>query len=98
MKDFAAELTEDRRLTLLRVLLESAQYTANEFILQTMLQNFGHLVSSDRIHTDLAWLQEQELLSVTVTAGVHIARLTVRGSDVANGLTTVPGVKRPRAM
>lgn len=96
MNDFAADLTEDRRLTILRVLLESTQYTANEFIVQTMLKNFAHMVSVDRLHTDLAWLQEQELITVHVTANVRIATLTVRGADVAQGLTVVPGVKRPR--
>lgn len=96
MNDFAADLTEDRRLTILRVLLESTQYTANEFIVQTMLKNFAHMVSVDRLHTDLAWLQEQELITVRVTANVRIATLTVRGADVAQGLTVVPGVKRPR--
>ena len=95
--DFASHLAEDRRLVILRVLLESAAFTANEFILQKMLENFGHAVSLDRVRTDLAWLKEQELVTVDNVGGVHIAKLTGRGEDVANGRTLQPGVKRPRA-
>lgn len=95
--DFAAHLAEDRRLVYLRVLLESAAYTTNEFLLQSMLESFGHAVSSDRVHTDLAWLAEQGLVSVDVVADVHIAKLLGRGEDVARGRVMVPGVKRPRA-
>lgn len=96
-QDFAAHLAEDRRLTILRVLLESAAYTANEFLLQAMAERFGHVVSVDRFHTDLAWLQEQGLIAVEQIADVRVARLLARGEDVARGRTEVPGVKRPRA-
>lgn len=95
--DFAAHLAEDRRLVILRVLLESAAYTANEYLLHSMVERFGHVVSSDRIVTDLSWLGEQGLISVDDVAGVRIARLLARGEDVARGRVEVPGVKRPRA-
>ena len=95
--DFGAHLAEDRRLVILRVLLESAAFTANEYILQRMLESFGHVVSQDRLRTELAWLREQDLVTVDVAGGVHIAKLTSRGDDVAHGRTTQPGVKRPRA-
>lgn len=95
--DFAAHLAEDRRLVILRVLLESAAYTANEYLLHSMAERFGHVVSSDRIVTDLSWLGEQGLISVDDVAGVRIARLLARGEDVARGRVEVPGVKRPRA-
>lgn len=95
--DFSTHLTEDRRLVVLRVLAESAGYTANEYILQQMLEQFGHVASIDRIRADLAWLHEQQLLTVSQVADVHIARITARGQDVAAGRTVVPGIKRPRA-
>lgn len=95
--DFAAHLAEDRRLVILRVLLESSAYTANEFLLHSMVERLGHVVSTDRIRTDLSWLQEQELVTVEAVAGVRIAKLQIRGEDVARGRTEVPGVKRPRA-
>lgn len=95
--DFAAHMAEDRRLVMLRVLLESTAYTTNEFLLQSMLEKFGHVVSTDRVHTDLSWLAEQDLIAVDVVGDVRIARLLTRGEDVARGRATVPGVKRPRA-
>ena len=95
--DFSTHLTEDRRLVVLRVLAESSGYTANEYILQQMLEQFGHVASIDRIRADLAWLHEQQLLTVSQVADVHIARITARGQDVAAGRTVVPGIKRPRA-
>ena len=95
--DFSTHLTEDRRLVVLRVLAESGGYTANEFILQQMLEQFGHVVSIDRVRTDLAWLQEQQMLTISDVADVQIARITARGQDVAAGRTVVPGVKRPHA-
>ena len=95
--DFSTHLTEDRRLVVLRVLAESAGYTANEYILQQMLEQFGHVVSIDRVRTDLAWLQEQQMLTISDVADVQIARITARGQDVAAGRTVAPGIKRPRA-
>ena len=95
--DFSTHLTEDRRLVVLHVLAESAGYTANEYILQQMLEQFGHVASIDRIRADLAWLHEQQLLTVSQVADVHIARITARGQDVAAGRTVAPGIKRPRA-
>lgn len=96
--DFAQHLAEDRRLVILRVLLDSAAYTANEFILQRLLESFGHFNSKDRLHVDLAWLQEQGLIELNTVGGVRIARLVGRGQDVAQGRTTVPGVQKPRAL
>lgn len=95
--DFSAHLAEDRRLVILRVLLESAGFTANEFILQRMLETFGHVVTLDRVRTDVAWLGEQELVTYELVAGMQIAKLTGRGEDVAQGRAVQPGVKRPRA-
>ena len=95
--DFSTHLTEDRRLEVLRVLAESSGYTANEYILKQMLEQFGHVASIDRIRADLAWLHEQQLLTVSQVADVHIARITVLFLDVAAGSTVVPGVKRPHA-
>ncbi|EPD41328.1 ArsR family transcriptional regulator [Delftia tsuruhatensis] len=97
MNDFATHLAEDRRLVILRVLLESAGYTANEYLLHSMVERLGHVVSADRIQTDLAWLKEQGLIAVDEVAGVRIAKLMGRGEDTARGRVEVPGVKRPRA-
>ena len=97
MKTYADIQTEDRRLVILRVLQESTSYKANEFIVSTMLDNYGHSISNDRLRTDLSWLTEQGMIEVDTVRGVQIARLSARGQDVAEGRTEVPGIKRPRA-
>ena len=95
--DFAAHLAEDRRLVILRVLLESSEYTSNEYMLHTMVASLAHRVPTGRLHADLTWLQERDLISVEEVAGVRIATLLAHGEDAARGRATVPGVKRPRA-
>lgn len=97
MNNFAVFLAEDRRLVILRVLAELPGYRTNSFLLTTLLGKFGHEPSADQVKTDLAWLQEQGLVSVEVVESVHIATLTTRGADVAAGRAVVPGVKRPGA-
>ncbi len=95
--DFASFLAEDRRLVMLRVLSELPAYRTNSFLLTTLLSKWGHSPSADQVKSDLAWLQEQGLVTVEVIESVHIATLTTRGADVASGRAVVPGVKRPGA-
>lgn len=97
MNEFASHLAEDRMLVILRVLLQSAGYTANEYLLHSMVERLGHIVSADRIRTDLTILKEKDLIAVDDVADVLIAKLLTRGEDVARGRLVVPGVKRPRA-
>lgn len=89
-------LTEDRRLVLLRSLLDCGD-SANESVLQTCLQAYGHKVSRDVVRTQLAWLREQGLVRLSDVVGCYVAEITGSGEDVANGLSGVPGVKKPRA-
>ena len=95
MSRFAELLDADRRLVILRSLHEDPGYDLNEYVLQSVLEALGHTVSMDRVRSDLAWLEEQGLVSVRDVAGVKVAKLTARGSDVATGRAVVPGVKRP---
>jgi len=89
-------ITEDRRLSVLLLLSESAAYSCNAFLLQTALADvYGHPTSLDQLRTDLAWLAEQGLLTTKATGDVVVATLLARGVDVAGGRATVPGVKRP---
>lgn len=95
MSGFADYLTEDRRLVILRLLSETPGYSSNESILDAGLEAMGHAVSRDQVRTDLAWLAEQDLVSVETVRGVMVARITQRGADVAKGQAVVPGVKKP---
>lgn len=91
---FDAFQTEHRRLVLLQALEGAVQYRANAYLLRKFCDRLGHVVSSDRIAQDLAWLKEQGLL--TLDAGEPaVATLTERGLDVATGRALVPGVQRP---
>ncbi|EEO05624.1 ArsR family transcriptional regulator [Vibrio cholerae] len=90
-------LTEDQRLVILRSLHEMHGYEANESIIDSCLDAYGHKISRDVVRTHLFWLQEQGLVSLRDVGDCQIARLTGRGEDVATGQAVVPGVKRPRA-
>ena len=95
-KSFADTESEHRRLVILLALKESPDYTSNEYVLVDSIAHFGHRVSSDKLRTDLAWLDEQGLVIAQQPGGVWVVTVTRRGDDVATGLATVPGVKRPR--
>lgn len=95
--NFAEFQAQDRRLAILRALLEAAQYRINSLLLQRYLEAVGHAVSKDRLAQDLAWLAEQGLVKLEAAdaAGLQVAELLPRGQDVAQGRATVPGVQRP---
>ncbi|PNP31904.1 hypothetical protein AL534_014690 [Vibrio cholerae] len=93
---FKELLTEDQRLVILRSLHEMHGYEANESIIDSCLDAYGHKISRDVVRTHLFWLQEQGLVSLRDVGDCQIARLTGR-EDVATGQAVVPGVKRPRA-
>lgn len=95
MNQFADHLAADRRLVILKLLEQAPDYRGNAYLLQTALNDFGHAVGMDRLHTDIAWLDEQGLLVASSVGGITIAQLTQRGGDIAKGRGTVPGVKRP---
>ena len=95
MTVYAEVITSDIRLVILRALAEDVGYSHNESVLQSILEQFGHVVSRDRVRNELAWLAEQGLIGIRDSAGYMVATLTGRGADVAAGRATVPGVKRP---
>jgi len=92
---FSDYQTADRRLVLLRALENAVQYRANAYLLRRYCDSLGHVVSSDRIEQDLAWLAEQSLIKLDDAQGVRVATLTERGLDVATGRARVPGVQQP---
>lgn len=94
---YQSVLHEDQRLVILRTLAEMNGYQANESILQTILDNYGHNISRDLVISHLRFLQEQGLISLDDINGIQVATLNGRGDDVAAGRATVAGVKRPRA-
>jgi hypothetical protein len=95
VNEFERLVVADRRLEILRLLTEGPGYQLNVFVLRPALQSRGHTVSHDNVATDLAWLAEQGLVTVSQASDVTVGKLTQRGADVAAGLAIVPGVKRP---
>lgn len=87
--------TEHRRLTILRLLAARQAYTLDESVISRLLGEYGLAVSRDRLKTDLAWLEEQDLIVGQKPGGVWVATLTSRGFDARKGLTVVPGVAQP---
>ena len=89
-------LDQDRRLVMLRTLVDIGG-EANESILQDCLDAYGHRVSRDQVRTHITWLAEQGLVTVEMVGSYMVVSLTGRGQDAAEGRSTVPGVKKPRA-
>ena len=87
---------QDRRLVILRVLGESAGYTASDSNLDDSLDIWGHTVSRDVVVGEMHWLAEQQLVTLREVGETQIATITQRGLDVAKGQALHPGVKRPR--
>lgn len=85
-------LTEDRRLVILRSLLD-CNNEANESILQDCLDAYGHNVSRDLVRGLIDWLAEQGLVTVESLSGFYVVTITGRGQDVAEGRAKVSGVK-----
>ena len=93
---YAKHLTKDRRLVMLRVLANSPGYSANEYTIEAVLEDLGHVISNDLLRGEIAWLAEQQLITTSQVGGVTIAKITQRGLDVARGKATHPDVQRPR--
>ena len=89
-------LEEDRRLVILRSLVDVGG-EANESILNDCLDAYGHRVSRDQVRAQLAWLQEQGVVTIETVGSYMVASLTGRGQDVAEGRCVVPAIKKPRA-
>lgn len=95
-KTYADHLREERRLVLLQLLAEQTGYRANSSTLHAGLAFLGIPGSRDDINTDMAWLEEQGYLTLTIVSeGVRVAALSARGHDVAQGQALVPGIRRP---
>jgi Fe2+ or Zn2+ uptake regulation protein len=96
MSDFNTKITEAIRLAILQALAEDQGYSHNQNILQMILGSIGHQVSSDRVRTELRWLEEQGLVTIEDVSGVLVAKITQRGLDAAQGSARIDGVARPR--
>lgn len=93
---FRQKQIEDRRLLILQVLEKDPDYRINEHVIRGALDLYGHGISLDALHGELAWLDEQGLVTLATVGPVQVARLTARGEDAALGRAVIPGIARPR--
>lgn len=96
MSEFTKLLSADRRLVILKLLAQSDDYSANQYLLHAAMPGFGHSISEDTVRVELDWLAEQGLVTTETIGGIVVAKLTGRGEDVQAGRARVTGVKRPR--
>lgn len=98
-KSYAQIVLEERRLQTLKLLAATKpDYRSNSGNVREGLAQLSHRLSRDQMHTELAWLSEQGLLTLEAVGPMVVATLTARGLDVAEGTAAVPGVKRHSAI
>ncbi|MCX7366776.1 MAG: ArsR family transcriptional regulator [Alphaproteobacteria bacterium] len=85
-----------RRISILLVLEGSEVYRANDSLLADVVNDFGIVSTRDQIRTELLWLKEQGLVTVKEIAGVMVATMTERGSEIAGGRASHPSIARPK--
>lgn len=84
------------RLLILQALEKAPQYQAHQEALLNSLRQQGYVLSRDYLHIELAWLEGvADAIVDRQSGGVHIAMLTPTGQEIAQGVTTVPGITRP---
>jgi repressor of nif and glnA expression len=88
-------LEQDQRLVILRSLAD-VNGTANDSILNKMLDTYGHKVSRHQVKAHLYWLEEVGLVALESVLETDVATITALGADVAQGRARVPGVGAPR--
>ncbi|PHS48768.1 MAG: hypothetical protein COB05_04460 [Marinobacter sp.] len=95
---YQENMREHQRICILRMLNQVPDYSMNESMIADELARWALSCSRDQLKALLAWLVEQGLIACEPIGHSQIARITLRGQDVANGLAMVPGVKRPSAV
>lgn len=97
MTDYAITLSRHRRLAILRFLEASPTFTSNVSILTDVLNSdrIGIDTTRDQTTTELAWLAEQGLVTLSGQPDFRIATATARGADIALGRALHPDIQRP---
>ena len=95
MANYNNTVSKHRRLTILRFLTDSPEYTSNGSSLVEVCNNFGVTTSHDQVAGELAWLEEQGFVSLEKHEAFVVAAATKRGLDIAAGRARHEGVQRP---
>jgi Fe2+ or Zn2+ uptake regulation protein len=89
-------VSKHRRLTILRFLADSPDYTSNASILTDVCNGYAVRSTRDQVTTDLLWLAEQGFVTREERGGFVIATVTQRGIEIAQGAARHDGIQRPR--
>lgn len=89
-------LREHARIAILRLMEDAPGYTHNVSMITDLLRVAGITYTRAQVEGEVQWLREQGMLTVETHAGFIVATATVRGVEVAQGVTTYPGIRRPR--
>ena len=91
-----AIMEKEARLVILRTLGEQPDMRLNSSLLREDLEErWGINKSRDWVHEQLRYLAEVGAVAVAVMGSVHIATLTGRGLDHAEGRVVLHNIKRP---
>ncbi len=93
--DYADTLRRHRRLSILRMLAGAPGYSANESLIEDVLDKFRVTSTRDQVRTELGWLSDQGFVSVEDIGGLMIATITQNGADVATGKRVHPDIEKP---
>lgn len=95
--EYRAAVSEAQRLAILDVLHGADGYTLPVPLLRQALASRGHPLAADTLAAHLAWLEALPDAPVILISGerVTLARLTLRGEDLALGRARAPGIARP---
>lgn len=96
MSNYSSTLSKHRRLTILRFLDDSAEYTSNASIMVEVCNSLGVASTRDQVAGEIAWLNEQGLVTYEDNSGFMVVTATARGIEIARGVARHDGVQRPR--
>lgn len=96
MNDYVSTLSKHRRLTILKFLADSPEYTSNASILVEVCNNFGVTTTRDQVAGEIAWLQENGMVEFEDAGDFIVVTATTRGVEIAKGTARHDGVQRPR--
>ena len=96
MKAIRDALEGQLRISMLRLLGGAGAFSCSDDMLLAALDSLSHSVSLTRVRSELRWLEQAGLVTVTEIDGGVAAKLTDRGLQVAEGRERVDGVGRLR--
>lgn len=95
MSAYQEHQSRHRRLSVLRILADSAEYRCNDSLITTLVNEFGIVSTRDQVRSELAWLRDHGFVSLKEPGGVTVATMTEAGGEIAAGRRTDPGIAKP---